>query len=87
MAELQVQEVAVNLDSQESDITSMPANGLERWNNLGSQSSQEISGNMQIVNNASIDLWPWVLFMLLIVVFVESWVGNWHLRVRRGMKE
>ena len=86
LAEGQVQAVAVNLDSQESDITSMPANGLERWNNLGSQSSQEISGNMQIVNNASIDLWPWVLFMLLIVVFVESWVGNWHLRVRRGMK-
>ena len=30
-------------------------------------------------------LGPWLVMMLLILVVVESLVGNWHLRIRRGV--
>jgi hypothetical protein len=30
-------------------------------------------------------LGPWLVMLLLIIVIVESLVGNWHLRIRRGV--
>jgi hypothetical protein len=30
-------------------------------------------------------LGPWLMIALLVLVLVESAVGNWHLRIRRGV--
>ena len=85
MASGQTESVAVNIDAQESDVTSMPDNGFIRWSELGSGPVQDAGGSMEIVDDASTDLWPLILFLLLALVIVESWVGNWHLSVRRGI--
>tara|TARA_B110000263_G_scaffold125057_1_gene108802 strand:- start:1484 stop:2176 length:693 start_codon:yes stop_codon:yes gene_type:complete len=85
LASGQTEFVAVNIDAQESDVTPMPANGFIRWNELGSTPVETAEGGIAMIDDASTDLWPWILSLLLIVVIVESWVGNWHLRVRRGI--
>ena len=85
LASGQTESVAVNIDAQESDVTSMPDNGFIRWSELGSGPVQDAGGSMEIVDDASTDLWPLILFLLLALVIVESWVGNWHLSVRRGI--
>lgn len=78
--------VAVNLDPNESDLTPMEPNAVERWVDLNT-GRLEGSGaaDLELAPAEPTPLWPWVLGLLIVVVFVESWVGNWHLRVRRGI--
>jgi len=81
----QTELVAVNVDQRESDVTPMQANGLTRWRDLSPGASRAGGGNVALVETPPTELWPWILALLVVVVFVESWVGNWHLRVRRGI--
>ncbi|GIT14962.1 MAG: hypothetical protein CM1200mP36_07180 [Gammaproteobacteria bacterium] len=81
----QTELVAVNVDQRESDVTPMQANGLTRWRDLSPGASQAGGGNVALMETPPTELWPWILALLVVVVFVESWVGNWHLRVRRGI--
>ena len=81
----QTELVAVNVDRRESDVTPMQANGLTRWRDLSPGVSQAGGGNVALMETPPTELWPWILALLVVVVFVESWVGNWHLRVRRGI--
>ncbi len=81
----QTELVAVNVDPRESDPSAMDAGTLARWRDLSPgarQAGAEISGMME---TPPTELWPWILALLVAVVLMESWVGNWHLRVRRGM--
>ena len=81
----QTELVAVNVDPRESDVTPMQANGLTRWRELSPGAGQAGVGNVQLMETPPTELWPWILALLVVVVFMESWVGNWHLRVRRGI--
>ncbi len=81
----QTELVAVNVDPRESDVTPMQANGLTRWRELSPGAGQAGVGNVELMETPPTELWPWILALLVVVVFVESWVGNWHLRVRRGI--
>jgi len=82
----QTELVAVNVDPRESEVTPMEANALSRWQDLGSGSGQAVAtGDLGIMETPPTELWPWILALLAVIVCMESWVGNWHLRVRRGM--
>jgi hypothetical protein len=78
--------VAVNTDPRESNLTPMEPNAVLRWTDLGSSDPQAVQGGtLDVGETPSTPLWPWVLALLAVIVVVESWVGNWHLRVRRGI--
>lgn len=77
--------VAVNVDPGESDPAAMAGDELARWSELGpgaQQASAEISGIMDVPPT---ELWPWILALLAALVLAESWIGNRHLAVRRGI--
>ncbi len=77
--------VAVNVESAESDPASMTAAELAGWRDLGPgarQADADVSGMMEVPPT---QLWPWILALLAALVLAESWIGNGHLGVRRGM--
>lgn len=79
--------VAVNFDTRESALAAADADTLERWQALGRR--PEAAGAAAAAGQAAEPIlepvgW-WALLLLLVVVVMESWIGNWHLRVRRGM--
>jgi hypothetical protein len=78
--------VAVNLDPRESDVRRMDDATLERWRAF----SRPDAGRAPAASAAASEpepapLWPALLVALIMAAIVESWVGNWHLRVRRGL--
>jgi hypothetical protein len=79
--------VAVNFDIRESNLEPADAATLERWQALG-QSSAAVPTATAAPNadeTVPTPLGYWILFLVLLVLGVESWVGNWHLRIRRGI--
>ena len=42
-------------------------------------------GGIETIDAQPVGLWPWIVTMLLIIVLIESWVGNYYLNVRRGV--
>ena len=80
----------MNFDPREADLTPVGRHRtLERWQGLGirakdqAQAAQraEVPPDEKIPN----PLGPLLVIVLLGAAIVESWVGNWHLRIRRGM--
>ncbi len=82
----QTELVAVNVDPRESDLTPMEPNAVSRWLALGPGVSRSVlSDALGVAETPPTPLWPWLLGLLAVIAVVESWVGNWHLRVRRGI--
>jgi hypothetical protein len=78
--------VAVNFDARESDLTKTDAATLERWQRLGTGPGAPQAGAAAAAEaDTLVPIGLWVLALLLLIIVVESWAGNWHLRVRRGM--
>jgi hypothetical protein len=78
--------VAVNFDPRESDLAPLDAATLERWRGLGTRvadQTQAVAAAAEPTVPSS--LGPWLVIFLLMLVVVESVVGNWHLRIRRGV--
>jgi hypothetical protein len=79
--------VAVNFDARESDLTPVDAATVERWRGLGIRPGEQATPVPGAVSAEEVpsSLGPWLVMLLLILVVVESLVGNWHLRIRRGV--
>lgn len=80
--------VAVNFDTRESDLAPMGTDTIERWQGLGrgiEQAALDAGAAAGPGAEVPVPLGPWLLALLVVVFVVESWVGNWHLRVRRGI--
>jgi len=79
--------VAVNFDPRESDLTLIDDATLARWKGLGTGAAQENPGNATASSTEPVPrpLGPLLVIVLLLAAIVESWVGNWHLRIRRGL--
>jgi len=79
--------VAVNFDPRESDLTLIDDATLARWKGLGTGAAQETPGNVSASSTQPVPrpLGPLLVIALLLAAIVESWVGNWHLRIRRGL--
>lgn len=81
--------VAVNFDIRESDLTTIDAETIERWQALGRRDDGQAAAGALPGDQEPVlaSLAQWILILLLVAVLLESWVGNWHLGVRRGMAE
>jgi hypothetical protein len=79
--------VAVNFDPRESDLTPVDAATLERWRGLGVRPGESAAPVAAAASGETVpsSLGPWLVMLLLLLVVVESLVGNWHLRIRRGV--
>jgi hypothetical protein len=78
--------VAVNFDPRESDLTSIDAPTLDRWRGLGVRADDQAQSAVAAVEETvPSSLGPWLVLLLLALVVMESAVGNWHLRIRRGV--
>jgi hypothetical protein len=79
--------VAVNFDPRESDLTPVDAATLERWRGLGVRPDEQTPSAAVTTAEDTVpsSLGPWLVIALLILVVMESAVGNWHLRIRRGV--
>ncbi len=77
--------VAVNVDPTESDPAAIDAAELARWQELSPGAQQAIAADSGIMEVPPTELWPWILALLAAAVLAESWIGNWHLKVRRGI--
>ena len=78
--------IAINLDPAESDLAIMDSTTLEGWRGLGSGTEeQKTNDETEKIDSQPVALWPWIVTVLLIIVLIESWVGNYYLNVRRGV--
>jgi len=79
--------VAVNFDVRESDLTAVDAATLERWQALGQPTAAAPTSTTaaDATDTVPTPLGYSILFLVLLALGVESWVGNWHLRIRRGI--
>jgi hypothetical protein len=79
--------VAVNFDVRESNLEPVDAATLARWQALGQSgaATPTVSALARGDETVPTPLGYWILFLVLISLGVESWVGNWHLRIRRGV--
>ena len=76
--------VAVNFDGRESDLEPAAEATLERWQDLGQ--APEVSGaGGTVQERVLVPFGYWLLLLILAAAVVESGLGNWHLRVRRGI--
>jgi hypothetical protein len=79
--------VAVNFDPRESDLTLIDDATLARWKGLGTGAAEVSPGNASTPSTEPVPrpLGPLLVIALLLAAIMESWVGNWHLRIRRGL--
>ncbi|HET7607156.1 MAG TPA: hypothetical protein VFL84_00645, partial [Gammaproteobacteria bacterium] len=79
--------VAVNFDGRESDLAPVDAATLERWQGLGVRPGESAAPVPVAAESDKVprSLGPLLVMLLLMLVVVESLVGNWHLRIRRGV--
>jgi hypothetical protein len=78
--------VAVNFDTRESDLRAMDAATLERWEALGRPA--DAAGPQSVSETREPEPLPlglWIFAALVVLIIMESWAGNWHLRVQRGI--
>jgi hypothetical protein len=79
--------VAVNFDPRESDLAPIDAATVERWRGLGVRAADQAPGTTTAAAEEAVpsSIGPWLVLLLIALVIVESAVGNWHLRIRRGV--
>jgi hypothetical protein len=78
--------VAVNFDPRESDLAPIDAATVERWTGLGVQALGQVqTAVVASEEGLQSSLGPLLMLLLLTLVVMESAVGNWHLRIRRGV--
>ncbi len=76
--------VAVNFDVRESDLEPAAEAALTRWEGLG-RAAAAAGGGTLVSEEILIPVGYWLLLLVLAAAVVESALGNWHLRVRRGI--
>jgi len=80
--------VAVNFDPREADLTHVDDATLERWRGLGTRATdqaQRAAASGAASEPTPRPLGPMLVIALLLAAIMESWIGNWHLKIRRGL--
>jgi hypothetical protein len=75
--------VAANVDPLESDLRKINQEVLDRWRDATGGPAQPGTTAFSAEASGTLDLWPWILLALAIVVIGESILGNMHLTLRR----
>lgn len=78
---------AVNVASAESDLTPMAENLVAQWRDLGSSQERGAANSTTAIESGESTILKsfesWLLPLLLIIILIESILGNAHLKVRR----
>jgi len=77
--------VAVNFDVVESDLTPADADTLTRWQELGRAAATAAPAAGVVRERVQTPIGYWLLAFAVLVAVMESAIGNWHLRIRRGI--
>lgn len=77
--------VAVNFDNRESNLMPAAADALARWQDLGRAAAADGATSSVVRERIQVPLGYWLLLVAILVAIVESGLGNWHLRIRRGI--
>ena len=87
--------IGVNLDTRESDLTPVPDDRLQRWQNLANQSDSESGTDLgsasaitsgQIFDEQIYDgLWYWLLIIATLVILFETAMANMRLAESTGV--
>ena len=77
--------VAVNFDARESDLEAVNEATIARWQDLGRGQEAGAAAAATVTEEIQVPLGYWILLLLLVAAIVETGLGNWHLRVRRGI--
>ena len=81
--------VAVNPDLRESDLTLMPVQTLQNWQNIVAGTATSDTNTTSAAALAAddfeeIEVWRWFLILLAIMVLAESLLGNRYLHLKTG---
>jgi hypothetical protein len=74
--------VAVNIDPRESDFEPISDAVLEKWQDAASLRDESFAAQEAAVEMRSLELWPWALLFMALVLVAESVLGNAHLLTR-----
>jgi hypothetical protein len=77
--------VAVNFDARESALEPAAATTLTRWQDLGRAAAEAAAAGPTMNEEIQVPFGYWLLLLLLVAAVVESGLGNWHLKVHRGI--
>ncbi len=76
--------IAVNPDPRESNLRPIERETVELWRSTGrSGGGVGAAGEQTSIKPPPIEIWKWFLFLLVLVVLLESVAGNRRLDVRR----
>ncbi|MES2626292.1 MAG: BatA and WFA domain-containing protein [Pseudomonadota bacterium] len=81
--------VAVNPDIRESDLTLMPVQTLQTWQNVvagtaTAEPSTSLSTTTEVSDQDEVEIWRFFLILLAIMVLAESLLGNRYLNMKTG---
>ena len=80
--------IAVNPDPRESNLRPMDADTLALWKATGRRQGEAVSAgdSETAVQLPPLEVWRWLLALLLLMTLIESILGNVHLKVRREVR-
>ena len=71
--------VAANIDPRESELSTISQEVLDRWQDATARLDDIAAGQSGLVESEPLELWHWLLFILAVVIIVESILGNTYL--------
>ena len=71
--------VAANIDPRESELSTISQEVLDRWQDATTRLDDIAVGQSGLVESEPLELWHWLLFILAVVIIVESILGNTYL--------
>ena len=76
--------IAANPDPLESDTAAIDPDMLARWRASGELLTDNMAGQTTAAEPVTIELWRWLLLILVVIVLAESLLGNRYLNYRTG---
>jgi len=75
--------LAVNVDSRESNLATLPPDFVARWQALRAQEPTQVAASTPVAQVEPESLGPWLLWFAAILLLVETLLANRHLAILR----